>query len=179
MTDGFRLSGALGVDRSVECLWRGLEICLFSGYRLLTFDETNYLIKTRTVNGGLAYNTMHLTSESTGTPIPVEGERASYGLIIYPDDYKGARDEDTVEEIEACGALFIPCSGYRNWKVPDQALIANDGLGYFMFYSETSATESFCFGYSTELYKTYFEYHEMNTRPGLIRLAKDVVPAAE
>ena len=78
-----------------------------TGWRTLSWDEWNYLLGTRTVNGGRGAGYSYTLDQSVNnTP----------GSVLYPDDYTGAPYTTGANwaDFEAAGCVFLPAAGWRH-----------------------------------------------------------------
>lgn len=106
-----------------------------SGWRTLTKAEWQYLLKTRTVNGGEGNGYSYTLDQSV---------QETLGIVIYPDDYTGdAYSGSDWATFETAGCVFLPAAGYRNgtsvnncdkgvacWSVTHTQQDRAFGLGY-------------------------------------------------
>ena len=80
-----------------------LQSQLGTGWRTLSIDEWEYLLNTRTVNGGTGSGKTYTLGQS------VNGKT---GLVIYPDGYTGSTyTGSNWSSFEAAGCLFLPAAG--------------------------------------------------------------------
>ncbi len=141
-------------------------------YRTLTYDEWDYLLKTR-ANANEKKGIAH---------IELEGEEYVNGLILLPDSWNAPADvtfkpgystasfaaHQTFtlaqwQKLEAAGAVFLPAAGYHEgsnmYFVQDgscywSATPNDDGNAYYMYFSMTDAdmnNDSRCCGYAVRL----------------------------
>ena len=79
-----------------------------SGWRMLTFDEWQYLLITRMVNGGTGAGKSYTLGQSVNSKL---------GLVIYPDNYTGSEYSGSDwATFEAAGCVFLPAAGRRNYE---------------------------------------------------------------
>lgn len=90
-------------DESLKSDWGTL---MASGWYTLSKDEWDYILNTRTVNGGKGSGKSYTLGQKVNDKL---------GLVIYPDDYTGAVYTGTDwETFEAAGCVFLPAAGWRN-----------------------------------------------------------------
>lgn len=80
------------------------------GWTILTKDEMNYLLNTRTVNGGTGKGKTYKSLSEAA----IDGIGGGKGLLIYPDNYTGSYNEDTWADIKAAGIVYLPAAGQCN-----------------------------------------------------------------
>lgn len=87
------------------------------GWRTLTKAEWQYLLETRTVNGGKGKGYSHTLGQSV---------KGIQGIVIYPDGYTGSTYSSGGDwaTFETAGCVFLPAAGYR-----DGTSVKNCGVG--------------------------------------------------
>lgn len=97
-------------------------------WRTLSNEEWGYLFDTRIVNGGTGKGKSYTTGITYG---------GKWGLVLYPDDYKGSELSGTVTTLPE-GVVFLPAAGYRNSS-------SVDGVGSLGYYWATPVTSDLAF----------------------------------
>ena len=99
------------------------------GWRTLTKDEWNYLLKTRTVNGGTGAGKCFTYGQTVNDIL---------GLVIYPDGYTGsAYAGSDWATFEAAGCVFLPAAGYL-WQNSPSPQSVNSCIFYWTATSDGS-----------------------------------------
>lgn len=115
-----------------------------SGWRTLTggnSGEWNYLLNTRTVNGGTSEGHSYTQGKSVNGKL---------GIVIYPDGYEGAEYAgDDWATFEAAGCVFLPAAGNRNGSTVNSA-----GTCGFYWSSSNHKTST--------AYRVYFTSNNMD-----------------
>ena len=84
-----------------------------TGWRTLSSDEWDYLLDTRTVNGGTGDGKSYTKGQSVN---------GTLGLVIYPDDYTGAvYSGSDWATFESAGCVFLPAAGRRKSSTVERA----------------------------------------------------------
>ena len=91
----------------------GIQASLGTGWRALMGSgegEWDYLLETRTVNGGTGMNKSYTIGQSVNGVL---------GLVLYPDDYSGAAYTTGTDwaGFEAAGCVFLPAAGFDDGTV--------------------------------------------------------------
>ena len=138
---------------------------LGTGWRTLTTAEWQYLVNTRTVNGGTGDGKSYTFGQSVNGIL---------GVVLYPDNYTGATYTTGSDwsKFEKAGCVFLPAAGCRNGSN-----VINVGSGGY-YWSSTSYT----YGTYNGLF-AYNVYFWSNVNPagfnsqylgGSVRLVKNV-----
>ena len=91
----------------------GIQASLGTGWRALVGSgegEWDYLLETRTVNGGTGMDKSYTIGQSVNGVL---------GLVLYPDDYSGAAYTTGADwtGFEAAGCVFLPAAGVDDGSV--------------------------------------------------------------
>lgn len=105
-------------------------------WRTLTSDEWNYLLNTRTVNGGTGSGNSYTLGQNVNGKL---------GLVIYPDDYTGGAYTTGSDwsTFESAGCVFLPAAGFRT----DSSVSYVGSYGYYW----SSSPESSPAGYASQV----------------------------
>ena len=123
-TDGY----GNGATEALKEDWGAL---IADGWRTLSKDEWDYILNTRTVNGGTGNGHSYTLGQKVNDQL---------GLVIYPDNYTGAvyAGSDWAT-FEAAGCVFLPAAGWRNGT----ALNAVGTTGFYWSSTTENTTGSF------------------------------------
>ncbi len=91
----------------------GIQASLGTGWRALMgsgVGEWDYLLETRTVNGGTGMDKSYTIGQSVNGVL---------GVVLYPDDYSGAAYTTGADwaGFEAAGCVFLPAAGFDDGTI--------------------------------------------------------------
>lgn len=136
-----------------------------AGWRTLTKDEWDYLLKTRTVNGGTGAGKCFTYGQTVNDIL---------GLVIYPDGYTGsAYAGSDWATFEAAGCVFLPAAGYL-WQNSPSPQGVNSCIYYWTATSDGSDQDS-AFRLTFDSYNTFGSLQSTHRNRGnAVRLAYDI-----
>ena len=122
-----------------------------TGWRTMTKNEWEYLLNTRTVNGGTGENKSFTLGQSVNGKV---------GLVLYPDNYTGSvYTGSNWSAFQTAGCVFLPACGDRDTEPG----MTNGGVkwvnefGFYWTSTEYDSTYAYrmSFGYSTHVDRYY------------------------